>query len=304
MKKRASLAAAVLLAALSLCCACGEKEQEPPAPTPPEKTAAEPQYTVSESDLSLDANGETYVASAVKKRENSPLSGKLFYWLGSSVTYGAASDGESMAEYLAALTGCTSVKEAVSGTTIFDDGGNGDSGAKSYTRRMINSTVFDKEARPDAFICQISTNDCTNARLSKRGEMLSYVPDYIQDCDRGTTLGGVEYIIRYALDTWGCPVYFYSGSYFGDSGTRANSDPKGSEYGKLVEQVKEIAKKWYDDGYEVKVIDLYGDESLNAAVTDEYYKWCTSDAIHPKKAGYLNWWTPYFEAFLLNNLEL
>lgn len=304
MKKRASLAAAVLLAALSLCCACGEKEQEPPAPTPPENTAAEPQYTVSESDLSLDANGETFVASAVKRRENSPLSGKLFYWLGSSVTYGAASDGESMAEYLAALTGCTSVKEAVSGTTIFDDGGNGDSGAKSYTRRMINSTVFDKEARPDAFICQISTNDCTNARLSKRGEMLSYVPDYIQDCDRGTTLGGVEYIIRYVLDTWGCPVYFYSGSYFGDSGTRANSDPKGSEYGKLVEQVKEIAKKWYDDGYEVKVIDLYGDESLNAAVTDEYYKWCTSDAIHPKKAGYLNWWTPYFEAFLLNNLEL
>ena len=303
MKKRASLAAAVLLAALSLCCACGETEQEPPAPSP-EQTKAEPQYTVSEDDLSLDANGDLFSAASVKKRENSPLDGKLIYWLGSSVTYGAASQGESMAEYLSALTGCTSVKEAVSGTTIFDDGGNGDSGAKSYTRRMVNSSAFDKDAHPDAFICQISTNDCTNNRLSKRGEMLSYVPDYIQDCDRGTTLGGVEYIIRYVLDTWGCPVYFYSGSYFGDSGARANSNPKGSEYGKLVGQVKEIAKKWYDDGYEVKVIDLYGDEDFNAAVTDEYYKWCTSDPIHPKKAGYLNWWTPYFEAFLLNDPEL
>ena len=297
MRKTTCMTAAALFAALAICCACGEKE--PPAP---DKAEATPQYTVSDEHLTLDANDAVFAASSVTKRENSPLEGKLFYWLGSSVTYGASSGGESMAEFLSALTGCTSVKEAVSGTTIFDDGGNGDSGAKSYTRRMTNSTVFDKDASPDAFICQISTNDCTNNRLTKRGEMLERVPRYPEDCDRSTTLGGVEYIIRYVTDTWGCPVYFYSGAYFGDSGARANSNPKGSEYGKLVEQVKEIAQKWYDDGYEVKVIDLYGDEDFNAAVTDEYYKWCTSDPIHPKKAGYLNWWTPYFEAFLLNNL--
>ena len=104
-------------------------------------------------------------------------------------------------------------------------------------------------------------------------------------------------------DTWGCPVYFYSGAYFGDEGSRKNANPKGSEYGKLVAQVNDVVKKWQAAGYDVDVIDLYNDEAFNGAVTDEYYKWCTSDPIHPKKAGYLNWWTPYFEAFLINRLK-
>lgn len=292
--KKTALIAAIALAAVSLPCACGKASG-------PEESPAVPQYSLSDEHLAMDANGAEFSVSAVVPRENSPLKGALVYWLGSSVTYGASSQGESMADFLSALTGCECVKEAVSGTTIYDDGGTGDSGARSYTRRLMNGALG-KDRVPDFFICQISTNDCTAARLSKRGAMLKGIPQYIEDCDRATTLGGVEYIIKYALDTWGCPVYFYSGAYFGDSGSRSNSNPKGSEYAKLVDQVKEIAKKWYDDGYEVAVIDMYHDQAFNAAVTDEYYKWCTSDPIHPKKAGYLNWWVPYFEAFLLNHM--
>lgn len=257
-------------------------------------------YTVDEALIGKDANGAEFSAGSQASRDT--LKGKLIYWLGSSVTYGSAAGGESMADFLAALTGCTSVKEAVSGTTIYDDGGTGDSGAKSYTRRMANSTAFDKNAHPDAFICQISTNDATNDRLGKRGAMTEGTPA-LDFYDRGTTLGGVEYIIKYVLQTWNCPVYFYSGAYFGDSGTRSNGNPKGSEYGKLVDEVKQIAQKWYDEGYEVKVIDLYHDADFNAAVSDEYYLWCRQDAIHPKKAGYLTWWTPYFEHFLVENFR-
>ncbi len=298
MKKHVLAAGMALFAALACSCAC--KAPEEPEKEPPAEEKAAPLYTVSEEHLSEDANGARFSAAAVTPRENSPLKGKLIYWLGSSVTYGASSQGESMAEFLSALTGCECVKEAVSGTTIFDDGLTADTGEKSYTRRLINGTALGKDRRPDIFICQISTNDCTNSRLAKRGEMLGGVPEYLEDCDRATTLGGVEYIIKYALDTWGCPVYFYSGAYFGDEGSRANSNPKGSEYAKLVSQVKEIAQKWYDDGYEVGVIDMYNDRDFNDAVTDGYYRWCTSDPIHPKKAGYLNWWTPYIEAFLLS----
>ncbi len=294
--KRIQLAACALVALMGMLVACGKEPAPGPDPIP------DAQYTIDEANIGKDANGAEFDVSAVTARENSPLEGKLFYWLGSSVTYGSASQGESMADFLAALTGCTSVKEAVSGTTIFDDGGNGDSGVRSYTRRMVNSTVFDKEARPDAFICQISTNDCTNNRLNKRGTMLEDIPRYEEDIDKGTTLGGVEFIIRYVTDTWHCPVYFYSGAYFGDTGVRSNRDPKGSEYGKLVDEVKEIAQKWQAGGYNVNVIDLYGDEGFNAAVSDDYYRWCRSDAIHPKKAGYLTWWTPFFEHFLLENL--
>ena len=47
-----------------------------------------------------------------------PLSGKTILWIGSSVTYGASSEKESMVDFLAARHGAVCVKEAVSGTTL------------------------------------------------------------------------------------------------------------------------------------------------------------------------------------------
>jgi len=58
------------------------------------------------------------------------------------------------------------------------------------------------------------------------------------------------------------------------------------------------------DGFEVGVIDLFNDEEFNAVASDAYYSWATSDAIHPKKAGYLQWWTPYFESYLTYYLTM
>ena len=293
MKKFVGIGLGAMLISCAALCGCGET----PAPSPTEK---KPQYAVPAEIPSVAANDESFSVKNIAKREDSPLAGKTFYWLGSSVTYGSASQGESMADYLAAYTGCTSVKEAVSGTTIYDDGGNGDSGAKSYTRRMVKGTAFDKTAQIDALICQISTNDARNDRLTKWGKMRDDEGVYKDYFDKSTTLGGVEYIIAYAIETWQCPVYFYSGAYFGDSGTRASTNPTGTNYGKLVDEVKKIATKWQNMGYEVGVIDLFNDEAFNATASDEYYKWATSDAIHPKRAGYAQWWTPYFEAYLLN----
>ncbi len=258
------------------------------------------QYTVSDEVIATNKpNDEIFNAKNVTKRESSPLEGKTIYWLGSSVTYGSASNGQSMADYLAALTGCISKKDAVSGTTIFDDGKTADTGEKSYTRRLVSSKVFDKTEKVDAFVCQISTNDARNDRLDKRGAITDELTYESEAFDRKTTLGGVEFIIAYVEETWDCPVYFYSGSYFGDTGTRKNSNPKGSEYAKLIDEVKEIAEKFNGIyGYEVGVIDLYNDEAFNAVASDAYYSWVMSDAIHPKAAGYLQWWTPYFESYL------
>lgn len=300
MKNKLNVGAAVFLVALfssGVICACTDN-------TPPDeqKELPEIEYTVDESVLTSgkDANATEFYAANVARKEDSPLAGKTIYWLGSSVTYGASSGGESMAEFLAAKTGAVCKKDAVSGTTIFDDGLTDNTGSKSYTRRLTNSTVFDKDEHVDAFICQISTNDAISYRLSKRG----YVADIsVTDKDsfnRATTMGGVEYIISYVIETWNCPIYFYSGSYFGDTGTgaRTNGDPSGTAYSKMVDDVKVAVRKWQELGYEVDVIDMFNDEDFNAAVSDSYYKWSTSDAIHPKRAGYLNWWMPYFEQYL------
>lgn len=300
MKRSAKVLSIVCVLFVSLALAfggCGDKK-----PSAPEKTVYTPVYDIPSDIPTVSANDTSFSVASTEKRADSPLDGKTIYWLGSSVTYGSASEVESMADFLAALTGCKSVKEAVSGTTIYDDGGSGDSGLRSYTRRLKNGANFDKTAKVDAFICQISTNDARNDRLSKWGKASDLTDLDSSLYDISTTLGGVDFIISYAIETWNCPVYFYSGAYFGDSGTRKNSNPTGTNYGKLVDEVKKIAKKWQDDDYKVEVIDLFNDKDFNAAVSDEYYEWATSDAIHPRRAGYRQWWTPYFEAYLSNSL--
>lgn len=290
------LVLSTLLPCLTLLACKEEKKEELP----------EIEYTINDSDMeNYKATDAVFSVANVTKKENSPLEGKTIYWLGSSVTYGSAASGESMADFLSALTGCVSKKDAVSGTTIFDDGKSSDTGEKSYTRRLVNSTVFEKNEKVDAFICQISTNDARNDRLAKWG---SVTDDTVIDkdaFDRTTTLGGMEFIIAYVTETWDCPIYFYSGSRFEDSGTRKNTNPKGSNYSLLIDEVKKIVEKWDDyPCYDVGIIDLYNDADFNARVSDEYYKWATSDPIHPRRAGYLNWWTPYFENYLTIHLVL
>ena len=307
MRIKLKVGVAVLLAALFALSvaltACGEKPYTPPPPL-----EAEYEYTITESDATSgkSANGSEFAAANVVKKD-SPLEGKVIYWLGSSVTYGAASDGESMADFLAAKTGAVCKKDAVSGTTIFTDGATENTGVKSYTTRLTNSTVYDKEEFVDAFICQISTNDAIDNRLQFRGIVTDEEFQDKDDFDLKTTLGGVEYIIAYVTEIWGCPIYFYSGAYFGDKGTdehRANANPSGTNYSKLIDDVKVAVKKWQDLGVQIDVIDLYNDKEFNEQVSDEYYDWCTSDPIHPHKAGYLNWWMPYFEHFLVTRREI
>ena len=50
-------------------------------------------------------NAAQYSVSQTEALENSPIKGKRILFLGSSVTYGSASKGESFADFLAKLTG-------------------------------------------------------------------------------------------------------------------------------------------------------------------------------------------------------
>ncbi|MBP5216589.1 MAG: SGNH/GDSL hydrolase family protein [Bacilli bacterium] len=251
---------------------------------------------------SCSANDARFDYANQLREANHPLQGRILYWLGSSVTEGSGADGQSMADYLAAKTGCICKKEAVSGTTFFEDGHQ-----DSYAARLQHSRIFDPANDQIAgFLCQISTNDCKRSNLAKRGIMSAEDVFDSSSFDIKTTLGAIEFIIAYVNERFHCPIYFFSGAYFGDGfqkGKRQNPDPKGSEYGKLVDQVKAIAKKWNaKDSVEVRVIDLFHDEAFNALASAEYYAWAMNDPIHPTKAGYLQWWTPYFEARLLQDL--
>lgn len=222
-------------------------------------------------------NAPEYAASNVPLVADSPLSGKVYFWLGSSVTLGASAMNESMADFIAQKYACTSIKEAVSGTTLAAYKEN------SYVERWNTYLASpDRAAHLDALICQLSTND------QKKPESFGKVTaDDVRDpgaFDVETTFGAMEYIIATAQKTWGCPVVFYTNPPTGDENYRT-----------LVLGLYEIASKW-----NVTIIDMNLDLSFNAQPTEEQRSLWMVDKIHPSRAGYRDWWLPKFEEALLN----
>lgn len=247
------------------------------------------------------SNGKEYSASSCVQNETA-LTGKTLYWLGSSVTEGYKSGGEAVPEYIAARNGAVCVKDAVAGTTLIDEPYRKlFKSYDSYITRLKESDKFDKSAKVDAFICQISTNDAKTEHKDEWGELTAAGVTDKELFDVKTTIGAMEFVVAYVTQTWGCPVYFYSGARFSDEGKRGSKNPKGSDYAELIAETYKLQDKWNGiDGVRVEVIDLFNDDGFNE-VSDEDYKKYMHDAVHPYKAGYLKWWTPAIEKAFLND---
>lgn len=224
--------------------------------------------------VTIAGNGEEYSVASTPTIADSPLAGKVMYWLGSSVTEGASAGKESMADFIAKKHGAVCIKEAVSGTTLADikEG--------SYVERLENYLASGESAEHiNAFICQLSTND--------KGSPESFGIVTADDVrapsafDRSTTFGAMEYIIATVRDTWDCRVYFYTNPPMGDE-----------NYDVMVKALWAIANKW-----DITVIDMYGDSAFND-ITAEERSLYMSDKLHPSKAGYREWWLPKFEEAL------
>lgn len=187
-------------------------------------------------------------------------------FLGSSVTYGGGN--YSFVEMLAEDYGVKAIKEAVSGTTLTDDA------ASSYVSRLL--TIPESPA-PDAFLCQLSTNDA--GQCKPLGEISpSFDPN---DFDLHTITGALEFIIAHVRRVWGCPVLFYTGTRF-DS----------PAYAAMVQRLQELAAKW-----PIRILDLWNDPAMLAVRPEDYSRWM-NDPVHPNREGYREWWLPKFAAFL------
>ena len=238
------------------------------------------------------ANGEEYSVENCESRDTA-LTGKIIYWLGSSVTLGMASCEESVPDYIAARNGAICVKDAVSGTTLAGNDKNG------YLYRLHNGN-FDKNAKIDAFVCQVSTNDAKKKNIGRLGSVSGLLVTDKSEFDTDTVAGAMEYVIAYVVQTWNCPIYFYTNAYFSDEGYKKSKDPKSSDYSLMVDLTYELAEKWNNVGADVRIIDLFGDEDFND-IPQEDYEFYMYDAVHPYKAGYLEWWTPAFEKVMLKD---
>lgn len=222
----------------------------------------------------LEGNSSIYDVKNVENLDENPLAGKNVCFLGSSVTYGSASLREGIPEYFEQRLGCIITKEAVSGTTLTDDGKN------SYVQRLLNNV--DKEKHYDLLVCQLSTNDAS--KDMPLGEITDGTN--LDAFDTQTITGAIEYIICYSQKTLGCPVVFYTNSlYVNDN------------YDMMVKRLSELQSKW-----DIGVLNLWDNESFNDISSSDRVLYMY-DEIHPTKAGYFKWWCPELEHQLLEYVE-
>ena len=192
----------------------------------------------------------------------------VYYFLGSSVTYGHANNGSSFVNEIQNLLQCVCVKEAVSGTTLANNGSN------SYVARMLSN--WDKNAKVDTLIVQLSTNDVS--QNIARGTISDTKNP--EDIDNTTTLGAIEYIIAYAKKTWNCEVVFYT-----------NPKYNNAQYESLVEDLYQIQEKWG-----IGIVDFYNYKDMDP-LSDETLASYMADAIHPNALGY-RWMGEVFAEYL------
>lgn len=209
-------------------------------------------------------NDALYALDKVEEEENSKIKNKNILFLGSSVVRGEASNKVAIPEYLAKKSGANCVKDAVSGTTLVDQGGS-----FSYIQRLLKHT---NEEQYDLFVLQLSTNDATKELP------LGTLSNQAEEYNKNTVIGAIEYILQYVKDTWNCPVLLFSNSYY-----------ESEAYQKMVDAAKSIQSKW-----NFTFLDLYSDEEFNDISLEERFLYIDDD-IHPYKAGYLLWWLPKFE---------
>ncbi len=201
------------------------------------------------------------------------LSGKTIVWLGSSVTYGYGSGGYTMADEIERKhKNTTCYKYAINGTTLVNESDS------SYVARMKND--ISKDMKIDLLVVQLSTNDAS------QNKPLGVISD--SNYNDKTVVGAIETIIDYAKKTWNCPVAFYTGTKYDNP-----------NYKNMVNALYGVRDKWH-----IGLVDLWGDSDMNkVSNTSALYKSYMKDPIHPTKKGYVDWWTPKFEAGLTSYLK-
>lgn len=244
-------------------------------------------------------NREEYSTGQCNRLNNSLLKNKTIYWLGSSITYGFGSMGESMADFIAERNGCHCYKSAISGTTLADivydaeDANNPwkalgrdedsleETASQPYVKRLFE---FPKEVKPDIFVIQVSTNDSQFPEIYQGRITEGFSREGF---DVHTTFGAAEFILSYIKEIWNCPVMFYTSPLL-------DSD----NYLAMVENTKEMCKKW-----KAHLLDMNGDKEFNNKGKSNYDLYMV-DPVHPTRAGYQLWWTPVFEEQFTELLRL
>ncbi|MCR5791954.1 MAG: Ig-like domain-containing protein [Lachnospiraceae bacterium] len=247
----------------------------------PDQSVKEP-LVLKEADLEEYAEDATLFLSEGMPRP-------VFYFMGSSVTYGYGSHGCGLTEKVRDMFNVTTYKDTISGTNLAAPA-SFIQRKGSYVERTVNNLA--KNARVDALVLQLSTNDANNTGTDL-GEVTAKNVVDLDSFDISTTAGAMEYIIRYAQDTWGCPVVIYTNPRLWPDSYKI------SRYETMIDFCYQLQDKWGKDV--VGVADYYNGQ-INGAFLDKSGfnpSSMMSDDIHPNSTGY-DWMTPSFGELLMD----
>ena len=165
-------------------------------------------------------------------------------------------------------------KYAISATTLVNDS------ESSYVNRL---KLIPKDRHADLVVVQLSTNDATTGKpFGEVGESFD-----LKDFDDTTIAGAIETIIAYTRDTFGCPVVFYTGTFCDKE-----------NYPEMVQLLHGIEAKWG-----IGVIDMFNNEEMTALYRTPQYEAWMGDEVHPHRSGYVEWWTPVIDAYLVEYMS-
>lgn len=256
------------------------------------------QQLVTVTGLKNVGNSEKYDPENLPLKTDSPIIGKELLWVGSSVFQGFGAGNTSPATIIDAMDGTISTIEIKGGTFIASIGANvpGSSvdPSSSYINRLRDNHNIETDPHYDLVVVQLSTNDAKGA--CEIGE----VGNSFTDFDETTTMGALQAIIVYAKETWGARTLVIGGSYFENEMTLTGGQDAGL-YQEMIEKCHQLDEKWGDD---FSFLDLWHNDAMYEGVETGGELWRTymSDAIHPTKRGYAEWWGPYIEAKLYEML--
>lgn len=236
-------------------------------------------------------NAAQYHSAALTLNPDSPLKGKTILGLGSSVMAGWQAGLDGPGEMFSVRSGANYIREVRTGTSVTTtaDGTSLDGQETYYPRLRYHNAQTDPQV--DLVIVQLGTNDCADwVVVGELNDLVSLNPD---DYDDHTFTGAVEAMIAYTISTWGPETKFimYSNTRFTDKNVE--------KYDQMTANAQKIMDKWHDAGYETYLLDMWNDEALNdinnySSYGDVEYLWNFGE-IHPRAAGYSQWWEPFWE---------
>lgn len=209
-----------------------------------------------DEDLKLHPSYAQFYFDQAKKKENSKefnlesvdfepsiLTEKAVLFLGSNLTYGFNSLGESFVDYLWHKDGLIGIKDVENNTylTHRDSFQKGD----SYIERFQNDLKLEK---PDALMIEVANKDLDNDIV------LGDIAD--KHYDTKTLVGALEYFISQTKLLWGCPIIVFI-DYQKDK----------EKYDRLIKKVLQLRQKWG-----IEIIDLSHNTKIDEEPTRCQYR--------------------------------